>query len=86
MSEVKQRKTIVRTSAGIRDALIDEMERVINGESEAKTANAVARLSGELINSVRMELEVEEFKSRLPAVSAQPKNQRALPSMPLGAD
>lgn len=85
MTEVKQRKTIVRTSAGIRDALIDEMERVINGESEAKTANAVARLSGELINSVRMELEVEEFKSRLPAAPTS-KGQRALPSMPLGTD
>lgn len=84
MNDMKQRRTIVRTSAGIRDALIDEMERLINGETDAKTSSAVGRLAGEVVKTVEMELKVEEFKNRLPQVKQQP-NERTLPALSLGA-
>lgn len=84
MSEVKQRKTIVRTSAGIRDALIDEMERIINEETDAKTANAFARLSGEVVKTVEMDLKVEEFKTRVPSPKADSTSTKSLTTFPLG--
>jgi hypothetical protein len=80
----KQRRVIVRTSAGIRDTLIDEMERLINGESDAKTASAMARLAGELVKSVEMELKVQEYKDKLP-VAKPAQEGRALPPLSLGS-
>lgn len=80
----KQRRVIVRTSAGIRDTLIDEMERLINGETDAKTAGAMARLAGELVKSVEMELKVQEYKDKLPVAKPGPES-RALPPLSLGS-
>lgn len=85
MEQVKQRRTIVRTSAGIRDALIDQMERIINEETDAKTANAFARLSGEIVRTVEMELKVEEFRSKVPGPKPAEAGQKSLPSFSLGS-
>lgn len=57
---------VERTSAGLRHALFDEIDRIRNGETDAKKANAVARLSSEIVNVVTMELEVTKYVAGLP--------------------
>lgn len=57
---------IVRTSAGLRDALFDELDRMRKGDTNATNANAVARLADQICNTVHMELEVHRHLAKLP--------------------
>lgn len=50
---------IVRTSAGLRDAIFDEIDSIRNGTSNPTRANAVAKLATGIVETVRMELEVQ---------------------------
>lgn len=50
---------IVRTSAGLRDAIFDEIDSIRNGSSNPTRANAVAKLAAGVVETVRMELEVQ---------------------------
>lgn len=58
---------VTRTSAGLRDALFDELDRMRSGETSASSANALARLSDQICNTIRMEIEVHKHLGRLPA-------------------
>lgn len=58
---------VTRTSAGLRDALFDELDRLRNGDTNATNANAVARLADQVIHTVQMELEVHKHLSKMPA-------------------
>lgn len=49
---------IVRTSAGLRDAIFDEIDAIRNGTSNPTRANAVAKLATGIVETVRMEIEV----------------------------
>lgn len=57
---------MVRTSAGLRDALFDELDRMRNGETNATNANAIARLADQVCNTVHMELEVHKHLTKIP--------------------
>ena len=48
---------ISRTSAGLRDALFDEMDALRKGESNPRRAQAIAKLACQIVNSVKMEIE-----------------------------
>lgn len=50
---------IVRTSAGLRDAIFDEIDAIRNGTSNPTRANAVAKLATGIVETVRMEIEVQ---------------------------
>lgn len=50
---------IVRTSAGLRDAIFDEIDAIRMGTSNPTRANAVAKLATGIVETVRMELEVQ---------------------------
>lgn len=50
---------IVRTSAGLRDAIFDEIDAIRNGSSNPTRANAVAKLATGIVETVRMEIEVQ---------------------------
>ncbi len=50
-------KKIIRTSAGLRDALFDELDRLRVGDSNPQMAQAVSKLSCQIINSVKAEIE-----------------------------
>lgn len=54
-----------RTSAGLRDALFDELDCLRNGTSSPAKANAVAKLCTVAIDSVRMEVEVQKHFERI---------------------
>lgn len=50
---------IARTSAGLRDAIFDEIDAIRAGESNPTRANAVAKLATGIVETVRMEIEVQ---------------------------
>lgn len=53
-------KPIARSSAGLRDAMFDELDALRNGESNPTRANAVAKLAGSIVETVRMELDAQK--------------------------
>jgi hypothetical protein len=80
----KSMAPISRTSAGLRDALFDELDRLRNGETNATNANATARLATGIVDIVSMEIEVQKFAERhvpdsVATGSGMPK------ALPLGA-
>lgn len=50
---------VQRTSAGLRDAIFDEIDAVRNGISNPTRANAIAKLATGIVETVRMEIEVQ---------------------------
>jgi|DEB0MinimDraft_6_1074348.scaffolds.fasta_scaffold26248_3 hypothetical protein len=63
---------IERTSVGLRDALFDELDLLRSGEGNAQRAQAVAKLSAQIVSSVKMELDYARFANTAgrPAKSA----------------
>lgn len=81
-TEIKPRKTFHRDTAGLRDVMMDEIERLINGETDAKTVGAMARINSTIFESLYLEMEVVKFKERAPkAIEQSPSGQ--LTSFPL---
>jgi len=60
-AEVTKSAPISRTSAGLRDAIFDEIDAIRNGASNPTRANAVAKLATGIVETVRMEIEVQRF-------------------------
>lgn len=58
---------VQRTSAGLRDAIFDELDAIRTGTSNPTRANAVAKLAGSIVETVRMEIEVQKFARSTPA-------------------
>lgn len=78
---------VARTSAGLRDAIFDELDAIRNGSSNPTRANAVAKLAGSIVETVRMEIEVSKF-ARATAGKPEPQPAQAFPlgePMRLGA-
>jgi chorismate synthase len=49
-----------RTSAGLRDAIFDEIDAIRAGESSSARANAISKLASGIVKTVLMELEVQK--------------------------
>jgi hypothetical protein len=81
--EVQTQAPIVRTSAGLRDAIFDEIDAIRGGTSNPTRANAVAKLATGIVETVRMEIEVQRHLRQSPAAigSNQPNRE---PATPLG--
>lgn len=60
MTESTGTAPTVRTSAGLRDALFDELDNLRNGSTNPAKANAVAKLADQVIATVKMELDVQK--------------------------
>ena len=76
---------IVRTSAGLRDAIFDEIDGIRNGSSNPTRANAVAKLAAGVVETVRMELEVQRhLRAHKQPDPAQTANALGVP-LALGA-
>lgn len=61
----------IRTSAGLRDALFDELDALRNGTSNPGKASAVAKLADQVVATVKMELDVQKHRAKYP-VGPQP--------------
>ena len=57
--ETNEAPAVQRTSAGLRDAIFDELDAIRNGSSNPTRANTVAKLAGSVVETVRMEMEVQ---------------------------
>lgn len=62
---------IPRTSAGLRDALFEEMDALRNGTTNSTKANATAKIAMAIVGTVEMELAVHKVMSKIP--QDQPK-------------
>lgn len=71
MAKTQEMKPITRTSAGLRDAIFDELDAIRNGSSNPTRANAVAKLAGSIVETVRMEVEVQRHARQ---VGTQPQS------------
>lgn len=60
-------KKIDRTSAGLREALFTSMDQLKVGDIEAGDAKAMAALAREIVNTVRLEIEVQKLRLEYPA-------------------
>lgn len=60
MSKVATSAPVARTSAGLRDALFDELDGLRNGSSNPARASSTAKLATSIIDTVRMELDVQK--------------------------
>lgn len=67
-----QAPPIARTSAGLRDAIFDEIDAIRNGSSNPTRANAVAKLATGIVETVRMEIEVQRHLQRMPKADQPP--------------
>lgn len=65
MSSKPARKTYARTSAGLRDALFDELEDLRNGDSSSHEATAFANLASRVLETAELEMKREEFDLRM---------------------
>lgn len=63
----------VRTSAGLRDALFDELDALRAGSSNPAKANAVAKLSDQVIATVKMELDVQKHIAKYKPAGLTPQ-------------
>ena len=57
----KNPNNVIRTSAGVRDAMFDELDALRRGESNPMRARAAAALASQIIASVRMEIDFQHF-------------------------
>ena len=58
---------VQRTSAGLREAIFDEIDAIRSGKSNPTRANAVAKLATGVVETVRMEIEVQRHLKNFPA-------------------
>lgn len=77
--KIESAPAVNRTSAGLRSAIFDEIDAIRNGTSNPTRANAVAKLAGSIVETVRMEIEVQKF-----AKSMKPSTQATQVDGPLG--
>jgi hypothetical protein len=54
---VKREKKTDRSTAGLCDALFEEFDLLRNGDSDAKRATAVAKLTSQIISTKRLEID-----------------------------
>lgn len=64
---------VERSSAGLRNALFDALDGLRNGDMNANTANATAKIADAVIATVKMELEVQRHLQRNPPGDSTPQ-------------
>lgn len=61
------RSPVKRTSAGLRDALFDAIEKVRDGDMMAEDAKAISGLAAQICNTVQLEISVAKLRTEYPA-------------------
>lgn len=62
-----EKSHIERTSAGLREALFDAIERVRDGDMTSDDAKAVSGLAAQVCNTVDLEIQVAKLRTDYPA-------------------
>ena len=77
---------ITRSSAGLRDAIFDEIDAIRDGTGNPTRANAVAKLAATVVETVRMELEVQKYANTAASKAKTAEHINGLPQpLALGA-
>jgi len=84
MTTKKKTAPVARTSSGLRDAIFDELEALRNRESNPTRANAVAKLATSVVETVRMEIDVQKHIRTFP--QSQLDQQVSSESTPMGGN
>lgn len=53
---------VIRTSAGLRDALFDEIDAFRRGDGDVNRAVAISKLAAQILGAAKIEHEVAKFK------------------------
>lgn len=69
---------VKRTSTGLRDALFDELEALRSGKSNPTQANAVAKIAGSVVETVKMEIEAQKFIAQMQKVTPSDREIKPL--------
>lgn len=87
MTKKTEVASVSRTSAGLRDAIFDELDAIRSGDSNPTRANAVAKLAGSIVETVRMEVEVQKHLRHMQPPQGTKTVEAGLGSpMQLGSD
>lgn len=86
MSEGKEiTNPVARTSVGLRNALFDELDGLRNGSSNANRANAVAKIAAQVLETVRLEIDMQRYMTKVPpSAGVSTDGNRSLPHIVLG--
>ena len=76
---VTQSAPVPRTSAGLRDAIFDEIDAIRNGTGNPTRANAVAKLANGIVETVRMEIEVQRHLRKKPTPTEESPSMLGVP-------
>lgn len=68
--EVPQKPAIVRTTAGLRDALFDELEALRRGESTPQRAKAICNTAQQILKSAEVEMAFLREADKFTAIGA----------------
>lgn len=60
LAQAEAEKPVRRTSAGLRDALFDEIDALRRGDGDAQRATAVARLATNILAAAKLELDFKK--------------------------
>lgn len=80
MTKENNSKPVARTSAGLRDALFDELDGLRDGSVNATKANATAKIAGAIVDTVTMEMTAYKLMNKSGSASIQGK----VPTLALG--
>lgn len=65
--EPRPKNRIERTSAGLRDALFDAIEKVRDGDMSCEDAVAIAKTAQQICSTVQLEIQVAKLRTEYPA-------------------
>lgn len=75
-------KKVDRNSAGLRDALFDELDGLRDGSVNATQANATAKIAAAIVDTVTMEMNAYKILSKNPVPVT---NEARIPPIQLGS-
>lgn len=64
-------ETTERTTSGIRNVLFEELDALRRGESTPSKANAIAKTCGQIVGTVKLELDYMKYNRSLGTTSKE---------------
>lgn len=85
MSADGNSERVTRTMGGLRETLIDEIDRVRNGQSTPAQAKSVAMLAKTALESIHIEIQMRKFVGEHPVDKPLQLTDESVPAAPRDA-
>lgn len=85
MSKTVGMEPVARTSAGLRDALFDELDGLRAGTTNPARASSTAKLATSIIDTVRMEMDVHKHVAKFSGKEGADKLSKLSAPIELGS-